>query len=238
MKLSGLFSFMRVLVVVVLLYAGNAIAQKRVSHLEIDGGLAYSQLHWHSGNVVLLSGGSLAYAGSLPYVANMTDLLLLPAFRVGLDIPIKSFRSASFEPFIGYHGAGGESPGIDEKTYGYYQYRWIFRALTLGWFANDRLLGYRLSLGLRYDAYLKRNGYYLMDYPGESNKKYWNKRSITYKVNNHSISAGLRISHPVWKSISLEAAGWYGLSNIASVYTLDGYFVRPIQFQLMLSYRL
>lgn len=236
MKSRSFFSTVGLLTIVALLYAANVNAQARRVHLEFEGGFTYNQLYWHvEQTVVFVSGTGNPFVGSPPVTKNRTHFQLLPAIQLGLDVPLEPLKSISFEPFIGYHQMGGES----SKRSNGYQDRILLRTISPGMFLNDRLFGYRVSLGIRYDAYMTRYGYYNGSASSLNNTNaYWKKDSANGIINTHCWSAGLRIGHRIWKSVSLEASGWYGLSNIGGYSYIYNYTIKTVQFRIMLNYRL
>lgn len=228
------FSTISLLTITALLYAANTSAQTRRAHLEFEGGFSYNQLYWHVPQYAINTGSG--FVGAPATTANRTHFQLLPAIRIGLDLPLRPFTPMSFEPFIGYHVTGGESA----KRANGYQDRMSFSALAPGMFLNYRLFRYRFSLGIRYDIYATQYAYYhgaLLS--TNNNNASWQKSQINSYIKNHSWNAGFRIGHPVWHSINLEASVWYGLSNLAAQTLRELHAtIRPVQFRLMLNYRL
>jgi len=204
------------LVLLSILAASSAIAQKFPHGLSIEAGGGYNQLFWRLDRIN----------------GNRTNFFLSPNIRLGYNIEL--WKNINIYPFTGYNRFGGKS---DVESNGYYDFFW-FNVWETGLLGFYKYRNFQFGPGLKYNRILKVYAEYYgyLNQPTNSVRS-WETVDWSNEFPEYSWDLGLRIDWR-YKHCTLALEPWFGLTNLANtgIFKEIGMKYRETHYRLLAGF--
>ena len=156
---------------------------------------------------------------------------LTPAIRLSYNKDI--INNFSLIPFIGYSIIGGKS---DKQTNGY-EDEIKFNTLDLGLFATYNFYIISVSIGSKYNRFLKITNRSFGNLYDPMSDREWIENDASSLFKNWSIDLGGRTSYTL-SNFTFAIEGWFSITELSSKLAEDVVNVSSKRFQILVGYRL